>query len=411
MPRSRSGSYHASLPLVAKTVAKLSKSLVIASALLLCAQTHAQTLIYARSYAQTGGRLRARFPNGVLGATSDEKLAMLRGYEKTEIYCVSMIDGKRSLLFSDEGMNLEITPTGATLGAGKAYARGVLREWRTTPTPGAYDEPTAVYEINLDGSNRSRKLFETQPGETPALLNRQTKKAVFQGSLNGGKDVVFIYDVSTWKLLQSWDLTKLSQPHCPGCFPVSYGWLADGDRVFFNLDTGDEDDDQSKTRDVPGTYMATADGADLGGLPKHAGELHLPGYSHQPDTIPYLIGQLPDGDYLFRDHGLNDRPSPKAPRESELFIVLTDSDFRPKKQIPLQRPGIGALYLAPSGKYLAYVENRQIPNYRTESHLWGKDLESGEEKELFIAPPPNPPGSPEPNVVLNVLGWVGSVSE
>jgi hypothetical protein len=386
--------------------ARRSIVVAIASSLLLCASSRAQTLIYARSYAQTAGRLRARFPYGALGATPDQKVAMLRGNEKTEIYSVSMIDGKHSLLFSDEGMNLEITPTGATLGVGKAYARAVLREWHTTPNPGVDAQPTALYEISLDGSNRSRRLFETQPGETPALVNRQTQKAVFQGSINGSRDVVFIYDASTWKLLHSWDLAKLSQPHCPGCFPMSYGWLADGDRLFFNLDTADEDDDASDPPYVPGTYTATADGADLGGLPKHAGQLRLSGYSRQPDTFPYLIGQLSNGDYLFRDYGLKDRPSPKVPRESGLFLVLTDSDFHLKKQILLQRPSIRAFYLSPSGKYLAYVENRQVPNYRNESHLWGKDLESGEEKELFVAPPPNLPESPEPNVAFTVLGWV-----
>jgi hypothetical protein len=401
----RNGWYRERLPLVARTVTKLSRNLLIASSLLLCANARAQTLIYARSYAQTAGRLRARFPNGAIGATTDEKWAMLRGYEKTEIYSVSMIDGKRSLLFSDEGMHIEIAPVGASLGDGKGYAKGILWESRTAPYPGVYSEPPAIYEISLDGSNGLRKLFEIQPNQMPGLLNRQAKKAVLQADLNG-KSTVFVYDAYTWRLLHSWDLAKVSQPHCPGCFPMSYGWLADGDRLFFNLDTADEDDDASDPPYVPGTYMATADGADLGGMPKHAGQLRLPGYSRQPDTFPYLIGQLPNGDYLFRDYGLKDRPSPKVPRESGLFLVLTDSDFHLKKQILLQRPSIRAFYLSPSGKYLAYVENRQVPNYRTESHLWGKDMESGEEKELFVAPPPNPPGSPEPNVVFAVLGWV-----
>ena len=96
---------------------KLSVNLLIASSLLLCAQARAQTLIYALSYAETPASLHARFPRGVMGASINDKLAMVRGFRKTEIYSVSMIDGKRSLLFSDEGMNLEIRPTGATLGA------------------------------------------------------------------------------------------------------------------------------------------------------------------------------------------------------------------------------------------------------------------------------------------------------
>jgi hypothetical protein len=55
---------------------------------------------------------------------------------------------------------------------------------------------------------------------------------------------------------------------------------------------------------------------------------------------------------------------------------------------------------------VAYVEERRLaPNFQPEPHLWGQDLQSGEEKELFVAPPPNPPTSLEPNVVLTVLGW------
>src|SRR5271166_5871622 len=103
-----------------RNVMKL-KNLLIASSLLLCAQARAQTVIYALSYAETPASLHARFPRGVIGASINDKLAMVRGFRKTEIYSVSMIDGKRSLLFSDEGMNLEIRPTGATLAANKTY--------------------------------------------------------------------------------------------------------------------------------------------------------------------------------------------------------------------------------------------------------------------------------------------------
>jgi len=379
---------------------KLSVNLLIASSLLLCAQARAQTLIYALSYAETPASLHTRFPRGVMGATINDKLAMLRGFRKTEIYSVSMIDGKRSLLFSDEGMNLEIRPTGATLGAGKAYATGVMREWRTTPTPGAYSEPPAMYEVSLDGSNRFRRLVEIQTNQSPALMNPQTKKMVFGDFVSNGKYVISIYDVPTWKLLRNWELI---QTHCPDCIPVSYGWLADGNRLFFNLDVGG---DESSNHDVPGTYITAEDGTDLGGIPMQVGQLQLPGYDREKHVPPYLIGQLPNGDYLFRDYGLKKGPLPKAPTEQESFLVITGPDFKSKKQIPLQRVRLGSFCPSSSGKYLAYVEERQIPNYRTERHLWCRDLESGTEKEVLVTPPPNPPSFPEPNVSFTILGWV-----
>jgi len=269
---------------------------------------------------------------------------------------------KSSLLFSDEGMNLEIKPTGATVGANKAYITGIMREWRTTPNPGANAEPLALYEVNLDGSDRFRRLVEIQKDQSPALLNPQTKKMVFGGFVSNNKYVVSIYDVSTWKLLRSWEL---GQTHCPNCVPASYGWLADGDRSFFNLDL---EDDQSNSHDVPGTYLTAENGTDLGGIPMHAGQLQLPGYNREEEANPSLLGQLRDGDYLFRDLGLKKGPLPKPPIAPESFLVITGPDFKSKKQIPLQKVGISSFYLSPSGQYMAYVEERQISNYRAERH-------------------------------------------
>jgi hypothetical protein len=379
---------------------KWSVNLLIAVSLLLCAQARAQTLIYALSYADTPASLKTRFPRGAIGATINDNLAMLRGFRKTEIYSVSMIDGKRSLLFSDDGMNLEIRPTGATLGAGKSYATGIVREWRTTSTPGAYSEPAAIYEVSLDGSNRFRRLVEIETNQSPVLLNPQTQKMVFGAFVSNGKYVVSIYDIPTWKLLRSWELTHA---HCPDCIPVSYGWLADGDRLFFNLDVGGDD---SSAHDVPGAYITAEDGTDLGGIPMHVGQLQLPGYTRDKDVTTFLIGQLPDGEYLFRDYGLKKGLLPKAPMEQESFLVITGPDFKSKKQIPLQRFQIGSFCLSPSGKYLAYIEERQIPNYRTERHLWGRNLESGTEKEMLVTAPPHPPSFPEPNVSFTILGWL-----
>lgn len=380
---------------------KLSVNLLIATSLLFCAQARAQTVIYALSYAETPADLHARFPRGVMGASINDQLAMLRMFRKTEIYSVSMIDGKRSLLFSDEGMNLEIRPTGATLGDNKAYITGIMRGWRTTPTIGANSESPAIYEIDLDGSNRFRRLVEIQTNQlSPALLNPQTKKMMVGGYVSNDKYVVSVYDVPSWKLLHSW---KLGQTHCPDCVPASYGWLADGDRLFFNLDLGA---DGSEKYDVPGAYITAEDGTDLGGMPMHAGQIQLPEYNREEEAAPFLIGQLSDGDYLFRDLGLKKGPLPKAPIEPESFLVITGPDFKSKKQIPLHKANVGSFYLSPSGKYFAYVEERQVPNYRTERHLWGINLESGAEKEMLVIPPSNPLTFQEPNVSFTILGWL-----
>lgn len=386
-----------------RNVVKLSVNLLIASSLLLCAQARGQTLIYSLSYSDTPASRRLWFANlPPPGQRSEqEDIETLRYTRKNEIYSILISDGKRSLLFSDEGMNLEIMPTGATVGADKAYTTGIVRGSRATPTPGVSSELPTIYELSLDGSNRFRRLGEIQKYQSPALLNPQRNRMVFGGFVSNYKYVVSIYDVPTWKLLRSWEFT---QAHCRDCVPGSYGWLADGDRLFFNLDIGG---DEPTDHNVPGAYITAEDGTDLGGIPMHAGQLQLPEYDREEGTTPFLIGQLPDGDYLFRDWGLK-KGWRKAHSEPESFLVIAGPDFKSKKQIPLHKVNVGYFYLSPSGKYLAYVEERQVPNYRTERHLWSIDLESGAEKEMLVAPPPNPPSSPEPNVSLTILGWVAA---
>jgi hypothetical protein len=147
---------------------KLSTNLVVVSFVLcLCSPAQAQTLIYSVSYAETRTSFHARYPNGAFRASINEKLAMLRSFRKTEIYSVSMIDGTRSLLFSDEGMNLDIKPTGPIYGTDKALVTGVRREWRTAPTPGAFADPPALYEISLDGSSNFANFL--RPSQTSHL--------------------------------------------------------------------------------------------------------------------------------------------------------------------------------------------------------------------------------------------------
>ncbi|SRR6266568_2729997 len=387
-----------------KSILKLERIVLGGLCLLLCAHASAETLIYSLSYAETPTSLRARFPNGAIGASINKRLAMLRKYRKTEIHSVSL-DGKSSLLFSDEGMNFEISPQGTMLGAGKALMTGVEREWRTSPTTGAYASSPALYEISLDGSKQIRRLIETMPNQGPVLLNPTGTKVVSEAFVDG-RYMVSIYDTATWKVLDSWDLGKLIRAHCPDCLPVSYGWMVEGDRLFFNLDFGDEDGIESETHDVPGTYIASRDGSKYVRMPIENGELQLAGYTRQKDIIPYLIGQLPGGENVFHDYALKNGAVRKMPIELQSFLVIAHPNGEDKKQFSLGASRISSYYLSPTGKYVAYIEERQVPKYRTERHVWGKDLRSGNEVELFVVPPVHPSSSTETNLTFTVLGWV-----
>jgi hypothetical protein len=384
---------------------KLSASLLTVSCLLFCSQARSQSLVYSLTYVETRASFQAHFANvsPFPGRRSDdENLSMLRGTRKTEIYSISAAGGKPALLFSDEGPHLQIMGTGAVASDGKAYIAGLWRERRTIPTPTVTSEE-AIYEISLDGSNHLRKIADAQPNQPPAILNSQCTRAAFE-AFKEGKFVVSVYAVPEWKLLHTWDLAKLMQTHCPDCNPLSYGWLADGKRLYIELGLAGDGEEDPSPASKPGTYLLSEDGADLGGISPQTGALQLDGYIHPNFIERHFLAQLSDGSDIFQDYAVK-----KGGPFSELhpYLIVANSDPKARKQFPLKF-ALGRVVPSPSGKYLAYIEDRHTTDYRTELHLWVKDLESGGEKELFAAPPPNPPASPEPNLILNILGWINN---
>ena len=91
------------------------------------------------------------------------------------------------------------------------------------------------------------------------------------------------------------------------------------------------------------------------------------------------------------------------------FIVTEDGKVIPNAQPRVPRLlhtslGLKPQQLSPSGRFAAFSDVR-YKNYQPEEHVWAKDLQSGEEKELFMLPARTVPSS-EPNVTLNVVGWV-----
>lgn len=387
------------LPLETRPM-KLNHIGLAAVCLLFCHPARGQTLVYSLTYVETRASFQARFANVAPfpgGRTQQQNLQMLRGTRKTEIYSLSLADGACTLLFTDEGKNLEIKVPGGVSEAGEVYTAGTWREYRQTPAPGVYSEE-GVYELALDRSNQYRKIATLQANQPPAILNVQSTKALVSAYVNE-KFMVDIYSLPEWKLLHSWDLMHLVKDSCGGCTPVSYGWLADGKRVFVYLTVvGDEDD----TSEKPGTYLFSEEGNSFGAIPAEAGALQVAGYVHPNYIERHLLGQLPDGRYLFLDYAAKQG----TPGKTEPFLVVSSPEAKAGTAFPMHF-SIGVAFVSPSGKHIAYLEDRHTPDYRTEVHLWVKDLESGAERELLSVPPPNPPSSPEPNVTLRVLGWLG----
>ena len=170
--------------------------------------------------------------------------------------------------------------------------------------------------------------------------------------------------------------------------------------VFVNLTVvGDEGDD---TTDKPGAYVFSEEGRSIGAIPASVGALQIAGYVHPNFIEWHLLGQLTDGRYLLLDYAAKQGMSPG---KTEPLLVLSNPEAKVGRSFPLRFP-IGTVFVSPSGKSIAYIEGRPTPDYRTAVHLWIKDLETGAEKEVFAAPPPRTPDSPEPNVTLRLLGWM-----
>ena len=365
-----------------------------------CASTQGQALIYALSYADTPASLHARFPTGALGASTADRLAMLRRFRKTEIYSYSPANGARKMLFSDEALNLEIQPTGPVFGSSAAYVVGVVREWRTAPTPGAYSDPAALYEIALDGSKRWRRLEEIQPNQAPAVLNMRGNKAAVESTLKD-QYVISIYEVPAWKLVSRWELARLTRKHCPDCLPMSFGWLS-GDKLFFDLDLGDEDSIDEKHHNVPGIYVASESGEDLSSFPPKIPKSGANTPAVAPGTGRRFLAELANGDYLFEEWRAIEQSHGTRP---ECFLVVSGTNSAKPRRFPIHPRFPAGTQVAPSGKFIAFVEDRTTPDYRTERRVWMMDLESGKETQVYAAPPPGLPTALDPNVTVSILGW------
>jgi len=178
------------------------------------------------------------------------------------------------------------------------------------------------------------------------------------------------------------------------------GWLADGNRLFLTLDFGEQSGPQSKV----GTYVVSEEGRVLSRLPLEQGRFQMQGYRDITGSPPVLLGQSPEGSYIFEDIARK-----KTGLQSERFLVITTPERKVLGQIPLHSSlgvslGMESRQLSGSGKFVAFSDPLS-KNYEPEEHVWGMNLETREEKELITLPARTIPSS-EPKVTLNILGWL-----
>ena len=260
-----------------------------------------------------------------------------------------------------------------------------------------YASKASIYELYGDGSNRFRKIL--------AVMGEQSLAEMFVnpagtriGYLNylGQKPFIFIHDAERGKLLHQIDVSQIFID----CFATAIGWLPNGDRIFFSLDTGDVHTTSEESYRRIGAYTIREDGTDLVRLPENLFRFFLSeGFQRAVDSAPLFVGVLPDGKFIF-----SDVKSKKGQRGILSFIYEGNPNTQSQKEIPLKvSQGLRWFKLSQSGKSMAFTEKISSKEGRFEwvEHIWVKDLAIGEEKKVFSLD-----NTPFKGFYLGLVGWM-----
>jgi hypothetical protein len=339
----------------------------------------------------------------LLYAIRHESLQRYPDIVNTKIYSLDP-DGKESrLIFTDENAPIKLLAKrgmpghpGEVLVSGKTKIFAHAVEKRLNPGRW-YASKASVYELSADGSNGFRKVFDVLGDQSLAEIF-VNPDGIRIGYLNylGQKEFIFIHETRTGKLLHKIDVS----PVFLDCFASNIGWLPDGDRLFFSLDTGDVHTTSEESYKKMGAYIIKGDGTGLVKLPENL--ILCPqkeGFQRAIDTAPQFIGGLPDGVLIFRDFR-----SRKGQRGILSFIYEVNPMTKSQKEIPLKTSqGLRWFKVSPTGKYIAFTEKISSKEGRYEwvEHLWVKDLSVGEEKRLFTLD-----NRPFKGCHLGVFGWM-----
>jgi hypothetical protein len=331
---------------------------------------------------------------------------------KTEIFAVEPQTGKTRLVFSDADAAFLLLP--AYPGSGeqqvmaaagqRVFARGFERR---IYTGGWATFPAAIYELSTDGSNRARKLFDIE-GENGSSNFRNlfvSPSGAKIGYLNhlGGKWHLFLRETSTGKLLQKTDLGSITLD----CFVRGVGFMPDGARLFFTLETGDVDATSKASYARVGSYVMDDGSRPVRVAREVAMHPKRPGYRIESDFAPVLLGALADGRYLFSEFQWKLGPKGLPPGGGPVtFLYAVDPVTNVRKDFPTTAQGVlGSLRFSSSGQAVAFSESQrqqETESVRTETQtVWAIDLDSGQDRQLFSF-------ATKPMVLpwMSLIGWL-----
>jgi hypothetical protein len=325
---------------------------------------------------------------------------------KTEIFAVDSQAGKPGVIFSDTGADFLLLPTytgsgqGQVIAAagGRIFARGIERKHYTGGWP---TFPAAVYELATDGSNAARKLFDIE-GEHGSsnfrdLFGNPSGSKVGHLNYLGGKLYLLLHETAAGALLQKIDLSRIALD----CFVSKIGWMPDGKRIFFTLETGDVHVTSEPSYARVGSYMMEDDGGTPARIPGQvAFHPKRPGYRFDSESPPVLLGALPDAHYLFREVQWSQAAG--RPPQALSFLFSVDPVTKAWKDFPTSPEGTLTSFCLSYSGAVAFIDLQRQNGVETHT-VWSMELESAKKQKVFSLST-RPPTLPW----LNLIGWLRS---
>ena len=340
----------------------------------------------------------------LLYAIRYESLQRYPDIVNTKIYSLDSERRESRLIFSDEKTGVMLLPKRGMAGhpgevlvssRNRIFAYAVEK----SHNPGrGYRSKASIYELSSDGSNNFRKIFDVEGEQSLSeiFVNPPGTKIGYINYLNQ-KTFIFIHETEAGKLLHKIDVSKIFLD----CFASGIGWLPDGNRLFFTLDTGDVHVTSEESYKKVGTYFVKEDGSDLFRLPETLFSFpEKKGLGAHPST-PQFMGGFPDGTYIFREYKFR---KDYRGKEASSLIYLVDPISKSKKEMPLRvSEGLNWFKVSHTGKYLGFTEKISSKEGRYEwvEHLWVKDLPQGGENKVFTLD-----NIPFKGHYVGLIGWI-----
>ncbi len=252
----------------------------------------------------------------------------------------------------------------------------------------------SIYEVFLDGTNRFRKVSDVIGTQYPRMMiidpadNRISYLNYADKACK--KPTLYTHGTTSGRLYNKIELAEIFLD----CFATNIGWLPEGERLFFTLDTGDVHVTSEESYQRVGTYVMKENGTDTRLLSSSL--FSFPSKKGFSGGIqPRCIGARPDGTLIIRD--VKHKRGSKGGTCS--FLYLVDPDSKSKKEIPMKVfEGLKNFKVSHNGRKVAFIQDFYKD---TSVYIWIKDLMTGEENKVFSYPIRQLKG-----YSLGLAGWI-----